>query len=219
MFFIPPSRKSSRSYEPDSNGADEPAESAQKKARLFRASDDSGGYYPKRVAKACDRCRLRKVKCSGGSICERCVVDAVVCVKSSDLTNDPTPINPARMRLAESQRDRLVQILFKIMQRQDENEAANTQEILTSMGLPVQRIPQARDTASPAVDLDDTRFGEVPQDVWQQLHEEFSDDDRAWLSSLYAENPGSSTEFSTDGVSDLGPLLFFQTPTSLEPLQ
>jgi hypothetical protein len=34
---------------------------------------------PKRIAHACERCRALKAKCTGGQICEKCVIDKAVC--------------------------------------------------------------------------------------------------------------------------------------------
>jgi Fungal Zn(2)-Cys(6) binuclear cluster domain len=38
------------------------------------------GSMRKRVCKACDRCRLKKSKCDGSSVCSRCRADNAICV-------------------------------------------------------------------------------------------------------------------------------------------
>jgi Fungal Zn(2)-Cys(6) binuclear cluster domain len=47
--------------------------------RLEGPLHDVGGATPKRTAHACERCRALKAKCTGGSKCDKCVIDKADC--------------------------------------------------------------------------------------------------------------------------------------------
>lgn len=205
MFFIAPRNQPPQANEGRPHEAQDPAVPPNKRKRLFQAHGDFSGYYPKRVPKACDRCRVKKVKCSGGVICVRCEADAVICVTSSATGKDTAPVNPEQLHLVESQRDRLVQILSRVLQRQDKTEAAKLRDILGSMGLSTQMLPTSND-GDPSADIDATTFDQLPQDIWLELYESLNaKDDEHPLPSL---NPAGATveardlEYSTSLPND-----------------
>ena len=202
MFFIAP-RNESQADHGGPNGAHDPIRPPTKRKRLFEAHGDFAGYYPKRVPKACDRCRVKKVRCSGGVICARCEADAVICVTSAATAKDTAPVNPEQLHLVESQRDRLVEILSKILQRQDEAEAAKLRDILTSMGLSMQMLPTGRKGDKPA-DVNATTLDQLPQDIWLDLYESLNArDDENLSASLSPADPTTEARDFTSGTLSL----------------
>merc|ERR1711939_1002506 len=120
--------------------------------------DVASGYYPRRVPKACDRCRVKKVKCSGGKLCKRCESDGVVCITTVNSEEEQGPVEARQYHLVESQRDRLLHIISEILHGKDETEVARLRELLSNMGLSVKNLPlsslswiRRRSTTSPAL--------------------------------------------------------------------
>ena len=180
MFFIASRNEDAGQSDGRPNDGTDHSESSKKRKRLFESPEKLGGYYPKRVPKACDRCRVKKVKCSGGQICARCQLDAVVCVTSSAPVKDLAPVSPEQLLLVQSQRDRLVRIISKIVDRQDPTESAKLQETLAGMGLSMHMLPGPHDLereTEPGVDIDTPAFDQVPSDVWLELYANLSGDD------------------------------------------
>jgi len=44
---------------------------------------------PARVLAACDRCRMKKVKCNGVTPCMRCTQDGIICLAGKKAPRDP----------------------------------------------------------------------------------------------------------------------------------
>lgn len=77
----------------------------------FSFTNDVSCYYPKRNQRACDRCRLRKAKCTGGDFCEKCRRDGVVCTTNRNPKHDQKPPSAAYVQMVEAQRDFLIRTL------------------------------------------------------------------------------------------------------------
>lgn len=92
-------------------------------------------YYRKRSVRACDRCRLKKTKCSGGKICARCKQDGVVCVTTSISQKGDSAQNPRYTQLVESQRDQLARALQHILQNCDPSVSTKLKSLLADMGI------------------------------------------------------------------------------------
>lgn len=136
------------------------------------------GYYPRRIPKACDRCRVKKVKCSGGQLCRRCESDGVVCITTSNMAKEEAPVDPRQYHLVESQRDRLLQILSEILQGKNENEVAKLRGLLSNMGLSIKGlpiIPPTNKDTSASVMVNSDAFEQVPGPVWLELYNGLKD--------------------------------------------
>lgn len=127
-----------------------------------------GGYYPRRVSKACDRCRVKKVKCSGGKLCKRCELDGVVCITTSMSARNEAPVEARQYHLVESQRDRLLQILSEILHGKDESEVARLRGMLSDMGLSAKSLSSSLATIN-----DDTQSVVVDSLAFEQDPEPF----------------------------------------------
>ena len=178
MFFITPQRDYAVSFD----GAEAQLEPSKKRkqqhsSNLQSNDDTASGYYPKRIPKACDRCRVKKVKCSGGNLCKRCDLDGVVCITTSSLAKEEAPVDPRQHHLVENQRDRLLQILSEIVHGKDESEVAKLREVIGNMGLSVKSLPISTPVSSEALQsamTDTTALEEVPQQVWWELYSHFA---------------------------------------------
>lgn len=138
-----------------------------------RASDS----HCKRSARACDRCRLKKAKCSGGSICGKCRRDGVVCVTTLVPRKDEYLQCPEYVHLVESQRNQLALALQKVLEARKPSDITKMETLLADMGVaidsfnftnplldnserqPSRRTPSSVQTISPCWD-----------DVFNDLH-------------------------------------------------
>jgi hypothetical protein len=152
----------------------------RKQAEAFSVLDDINGYYPKRNQRACDRCRLRKSRCSGGSTSERCRTDGIIRTTTSR-KKDPRPPSAAYVQMVESQRDRLAQILQKISQIPNPSKA-ELDEILDELQMPSSQHRTCNETFS-------KDFLEIPANIHREcissntslfdpgsLHHDFSEE-------------------------------------------
>lgn len=163
--------------------------------------DVASGYYPRRIPKACDRCRVKKVKCSGGKLCKRCESDGVVCITTSNLEGEQAPVEARQYHLVESQRDRLLQIISEILHGKDENEVARLRGLLSNMGLSVKNLPLSSTTTNDAIQpvvLDMAALEQVSGPAWLGLCTQLEDKEPLgqWsdFSDVYpATLPGVST--------------------------
>jgi Fungal Zn(2)-Cys(6) binuclear cluster domain len=146
MFFITPQNRdayhSSGEVIPPTH--DEPAN----KRKRGTLAQDVASYYPKRVPKACDRCRMKKLRCSGGQLCAQCRQDGVVCVNTQPSKKGMIQNNPAYVQLVESQRDQLVQVLRQVLQSKDAAAASSQlRSTLAGMGIDTASLlPSESDT-------------------------------------------------------------------------
>lgn len=184
MFFITPERSipvnhiahplvEIRSEVPDKRKYDE----------AFNIPNCVDSYYPKRNQRACDRCRLRKAKCTGGDVCEKCRRDGVICTTNRSPKNEQKPPSATYVQMVESQRDLLIQTLQKLSKSQD-NSKPDLEKIIRELHMPSsagreEREPSHRDlptpinSTAPALTLQDrhTVGSEPPtQDPSQELH-------------------------------------------------
>ena len=86
------------------------------KCASISAEVETAGYYPKRTPKACDRCRMKKARCSAGEPpCAKCKRDGVLCVTASEDTRfSKLRQSPEYIRMVESQRDLLVSAVRRL---------------------------------------------------------------------------------------------------------
>ncbi|KAJ9497989.1 hypothetical protein H2202_006592 [Exophiala xenobiotica] len=160
MFFIVPDRKASGvEPTPASNTSSSPSHN-QKRQRLSPEAEQVAGYYPKRNQKSCDRCRLKKARCSGGRICERCKRDGVICTTNRESKRDPNakPLNAEYVHLVESQRDALLSALRTIYEKGASSNSAALSDILKDLGIGVEdlkRMPRRTASQEHSADLDD----------------------------------------------------------------
>ncbi|KAG9241013.1 hypothetical protein BJ878DRAFT_253706 [Calycina marina] len=71
---------------------------------------------PARVRAACDRCRMKKVKCDGDTPCLRCMQDSVVCTANKKVPTDAKAASTEYIRSMEAQQGRLIKALKDINQ-------------------------------------------------------------------------------------------------------
>jgi len=152
MFFIAPqahhdeSPKSAASTKPiEPTEPTKSTESSRLTARSYNDDDLTASYYPKRTPKACDRCRLKKTRCSAGrGACTKCKTDGVVCATSSQSRRVDTKLqNPKYIQMVETQRDLLVRALQKIRQQGGCGQSAviDVNSIFEELNLIQKRLP------------------------------------------------------------------------------
>lgn len=186
MFFITPQREQSSRID-RFDLEQEPSKKRKKPDQQQQHNDEfTTGYYPKRAQKACDRCRLKKVKCSGGKLCKRCESDGVVCITASNPIKQETPVDYRRYHLATSQRDRLLEILFGVLNGKNEDEIANLHGELKNMGLSVQNLgpcSPAKQDESAAVVLDSSVFEDHSESAWREFYKSLNNEElpELWL--------------------------------------
>lgn len=117
MFFIVPKPRSH--ILPESSPLDKPIVSAHPRPGPIQhhSFDNVASYYPRRTPKACDRCRIKKARCSAGrGPCTKCKRDGVICVTTAPSKSERTvKNNPAYVQMVEAQRDALVQALHRVL--------------------------------------------------------------------------------------------------------
>ena len=158
------------------------------------SGDVAIGYYPKRVPKACDRCRIKKVRCSGGQLCKRCGSDGVVCITTTTTNGakEEGPVKAQQYHLVESQRDRLLQIIAKISDGKNDDEFAKLRELLGSMGLSMNDIPRSPDSTADAAEtivVDKAAFDAIPSPLWTDLYNQLKNNEPLELWSKVDEMP------------------------------
>jgi Fungal Zn(2)-Cys(6) binuclear cluster domain len=126
MFFIVPQAP------PPGSPEDSSSRSSPHSLRTNAPDDAVACYYPKRTPRACDRCRLKKARCSViRGACIKCKRDGVVCVTSAPTKPDSKIKNPEYVHMVEGQRDLLVQALHKIWKTSRSGSANAEQELNT----------------------------------------------------------------------------------------
>lgn len=179
MFFITPQEEHLVSSSDFVNGQSHSKKRKQHhELELQAANEMISGYYPRRTPKACDRCRVKKVKCSGGKLCKRCEFDGVVCTSTGNSATEDASVGSRQYHLVEHQRDRLLEILSEIIYGKDENEVTRLRELLSNMGLSTKSLRLNSRTAthdSHAVVGERTIFERVPEAVWFELYNTFAD--------------------------------------------
>lgn len=96
------------------------------------------GNTRKRVCKACDRCRLKKSKCDGLSVCSRCRADNAICVFGERKKSHDKVYPKGYVEMLEQQQAQLVaglQELYRRSQRGQAWEGAPLKE--SSHGMPL----------------------------------------------------------------------------------
>ena len=203
MFFI--TRQKDEVPDPTMILGDDDTSEPSRKRKHVTDVHDSGvsGYYPKRVQKACDRCRLKKVKCTGGQVCERCKTDAVVCITSADSAKASKPVNPEYLRLVELQRDQLVQALAQILRNQDEPAKSKLRSVLTELGISADSFPTPPENPDFVSETDVAAFNEMSPGTWADLFSIINGDEANAPNSFPADRPYSQDEMiPSDGLPD-----------------
>lgn len=137
MFFITPDTPKPVEVfaAPISTIASSPREK-RKYDEAFNIAQNVDSYYPKRNQRACDRCRLRKAKCSGGKSCEKCKKDGVICTTNRSAKMDQKPPSVAYVQMVESQRDFLLRALGKLSKIQKPSRA-DVEKIILELHAPM----------------------------------------------------------------------------------
>ncbi|KIW12956.1 hypothetical protein PV08_08143 [Exophiala spinifera] len=160
MFFIVPDCKNPKGDPSSAPGTSSSPSEAPKRQRTSPESEEVAGYYPRRNQKACDRCRLKKARCSGGKICEKCKRDGVICTTNRESKRDPTtkPPNAEYVHLVESQRDALLNALRAIYEKDASKDSTILSDVLKDLGIGVEdlkRLPRRTTAQDAPVDYDD----------------------------------------------------------------
>ncbi|MCJ1390026.1 hypothetical protein MMC18_002884 [Xylographa bjoerkii] len=87
----------------------------QKSLQLPTYQSTSRAARAVRVQKACDRCRLKKIKCDGDMPCLRCGHDKVLCTQSKRTQNDPKAVTREYINSLESRQMNLVKTLQEVL--------------------------------------------------------------------------------------------------------
>ncbi|KAI9797949.1 MAG: hypothetical protein M1825_005672 [Sarcosagium campestre] len=85
-------------------------------------SPTSESNIRKRVGKACDRCRLKKSKCDGGSPCSRCKADNAICVFGERKKSHDKIYPKGYVEMLEQQQAQLVNGLQELYRRAKSGE-------------------------------------------------------------------------------------------------
>lgn len=101
MFLVTPKRKANDNSDPNPH-ASRPIAKITAVAKVAR------------VQTACDRCRMKKVKCDGDLPCLRCSQDKLFCVTTKKVSNDPKGGLREYVHSMESQQTRLIEALRKL---------------------------------------------------------------------------------------------------------
>ena len=187
MFFIVPDKK-----DEDIKGGEgslEVLEETPNKRKRANVVEEVPSYYSRRVPKACDRCRVKKIRCTGGSLCQRCKQDGVVCVTSQESKKGNIQHNPAYVQLVESQRDQLAQALQQILQSKDTIASAKLRDTLVEMGIDTSSLPkpqQPSDTQPARTTGREAVSNELP---WNDFFQNLDADQIQGIGSFCAQTP------------------------------
>ncbi|KAL6251178.1 hypothetical protein RBB50_001386 [Rhinocladiella similis] len=216
MFFIVPACKESNDDCRAKPGTSSPPSEAQKRQRLSPETEEVAGYYPRRTQKACDRCRLKKARCSGGKICEKCKRDGVICTTNRESKRDPAtkPPNAEYVHLVESQRDALLNALKTIYEKGASKDSAILSDVLKDLGIGVEdlkRLPRRTTSHEEPADFDDIDLHRNAAEIQALLME--------W--NIPITKPEVSTNFSTsdENYSARPPLLNNESMSLLPDFQ
>ncbi|KIX05006.1 uncharacterized protein Z518_05878 [Rhinocladiella mackenziei CBS 650.93] len=216
MFFIVPEPKPQNSVPTPHPEDSSQSPHSQKRQHLSPEEEESAGYYPKRTLKACDRCRLKKARCSGGKICEKCKRDGVICTFNRESKREPKPPNAAYVQLVESQRDSLLRALSKIFQTGVSNDPTAIAKIFQEVGIRVEdlkRAPKQRPSDDVPEELEDADIYQNVAEIKALLDEWNAAATKPEL-NLNPTNPGlQDIKFQPDNQSK-APLLqtYFNSP-------
>ena len=157
MFFTVPERQTSDRPVPTPPPDDGPDSLHPHKRRCPSPEAEAiASYYPKRTPKACDRCRLKKARCSGGKVCEKCKRDGVICTSERESKREPKAPNAEYVHLVEAQRDSLLRALNRICKDGVPNDPAAMTAILQNLGGKVEDLKQVPKQGSTTTDLADS---------------------------------------------------------------
>lgn len=188
MFFTAPQRSASQSSATLTLEPGRKDSAPKRKRRITEENIKDVGqvhsYYPKRIPRACDRCRLKKTRCSGGKICSRCKNDGVVCVTT---TSNPKKEDSGRsseyVHLVESQRDQLVQALQKVLEGSNLTDQTRVRALLTDMGISMNHLP------NPSVvepDLIASANNEIELQTWHGIFDSLDTPQLTVIESLWS---------------------------------
>lgn len=194
MFFIVPKNTTS-SESPTVTPPSSSAESASKGKRVTTEPEEVASYYPKRIPKACDRCRLKKARCTGGQLCERCKHDGVVCVTSRDSKRPALPQNPGYVHLVESQRDQLVQALCQILHSENTPDSSKLKKILANMGIATESLQMPRHCSDPASSEAPRISDQPPSKSWNDMFSGLDGNQLQLIESFCATTPQTQDIF------------------------
>jgi hypothetical protein len=150
---------------------------------------EAASYYPRRIPKACDRCRIKKSRCSGGQLCAKCKQDGVVCVTTTASKKGTLPQNPAYVHLVESQRDQLAQALHKILKSEETPASSKLRSTLAEMGIATDIFSLPRPLADPS-DNTGAPISEQPeQRSWDEILSSLDGNQIQEIESFCASTP------------------------------
>lgn len=201
MFFTAPQRSVAQSSETLTLGPARKDSAPKRKRRITEENSEDveqvHSYYPKRIPRACDRCRLKKTRCSGGKICSRCKNDGVVCVTTtSNPKKEDTGRSSEYVHLVESQRDRLVQALQKVLEDSNSTDQARVRALLTDMGISTNHLPD-HSTVEPDVMASANNDNEIQ--AWDGMFDNLDTPQLEAIESLWSADPMSQ---GLDHMSD-----------------
>ena len=85
---------------------------------------------PVRAKKACDRCRVKKIKCDGRKPCGRCAHDKVQCLQTRRATTDPKALSRDYIASLEAQQAYLLDALRQLCHRGSGSDDPEVRAIL-----------------------------------------------------------------------------------------
>lgn len=151
--------------------------------------EEEFNHYRKRIAKACDRCRLKKTKCSGGKFCKRCKQDGTVCVTTTAAKKGDLTKHPEYTHLVESQRDQLARALYHLLQRNGPAGSGDANAFLTEMGIATKSLEVNCHSSSHDEDVNLENISASSSQPWGDLFNNFDASPSAALDSFCATTP------------------------------
>lgn len=153
MFFIVPTTgEQPASTFTSTEGTDHITSHGKTQSQDLAQGDLTLTHDRRRTPKACSRCRLKKTRCSGGKICERCKRDGAVCVTIDNARRGNHTQKPEYIQLVESQRDQLVLALRQVLRNESTTDSDRLKSTLARMGISVDHL---RSQTQPRQDTDD----------------------------------------------------------------